>query len=172
MINIYVGNLPYKTGESDLADLFSRFGVVERATIVKDRETGRSRGFGFVEMPDHAAGTQAIEALLKEEFNGRPLTLNEARPRGGGSGGGGSGGAGGRGGSSSSSRGSSSPSHTPRTSFGQSIGYSNQLADGKKRASPASPAAGEDAPHVAPEVVEPPASRGYTNDFLDPAPRG
>ena len=168
MINIYVGNLPYKAGEADLAELFSRFGAVERATIVKDRETGRSRGFGFVEMPDHAAGTLAIETLLKEEFNGRPLTLNEARPRGGGGGGGGSarGGSGGGGGglSSSGSRGSSAPSHTPRTSFGQSIGYSNQLAEEKHKAPAPTPDA--DAPPAAPEVVEPPVSRGYTNSFL------
>ncbi len=165
MINIYVGNLPYKTGEADLADLFSRFGVVERSTIVKDRETGRSRGFGFVEMVDHAAGTEAIETLLAEEFNGRPLTINEARPRGGSSGGG-SGGGGSSAASASSSTRSSSGPRAPRTSFGNSIGYSNQLAEEKAGGGSAekaeAPAEVEDAP-----VEEPPASRGYTNDFLD-----
>ena len=165
MINIYVGNLPYKTGEADLADLFSRFGVVERSTIVKDRETGRSRGFGFVEMVDHAAGTLAIETLLAEEFNGRPLTINEARPRSGGSGGGG--GSSPPSTSSSSLTRSGSGSRAPRTSFGNSIGYSNQLADEKaagtgRPAASVVPAEVEDAP-----VEEPPVSRGYTNDFLD-----
>ncbi|BAM02200.1 RNA recognition motif domain-containing protein [Phycisphaera mikurensis] len=164
MINIYIGNLPYKTGEADLADLFSRFGTVERATIVKDRDTGRSRGFGFVEMEDHAAGTLAIETLLAEEYNGRPLTINEARPRGGG--GGGTGGGGGGSPSRSPSPPASAPPRAPRTSFGNSIGYSNQLAEGRAaaesgRAEPDPAAEPEDA-----SVPEPPVSRGYTNDFL------
>lgn len=170
MINIYVGNLPYKTVETDLADLFGRFGTVERATIVKDRETGRSRGFGFVEMTDHAAGTEAIETLLQEEFNGRPLTINEARPRGGASGGtggtGGSGGAGGAGGAGASVGGASTgaaASRGPRTSFGNSIGYSNQLAGDSSEELPKPPA-----PKPAgPTEDQPPVSRGYTNEFLD-----
>jgi RNA recognition motif-containing protein len=84
MINIYVGNLPYATQEDDLIDHFSQWGPVERATLVFDRETGRPRGFGFVEMADDEAGRKAIEASHGEAFNGRPLTVNEARPRGSG----------------------------------------------------------------------------------------
>ena len=88
MINIYVGNLPYKTGEADLVAAFSQFGEVRRASIVIDRETGRSRGFGFVEMMDRESGLKAIEDLAGNDFNGRPLTINEARPRGSGTTGG------------------------------------------------------------------------------------
>lgn len=81
MINIYVGNLPYSTSEGDLEELFSRFGTVLRASIIMDRETGRSRGFGFVEMDNLEDGRKAIEALLAEPYNGRQLTINEAKPR-------------------------------------------------------------------------------------------
>lgn len=94
MVNIYVGNLPYNTSESDLVTLFSTYGAVDRASIIMDRETGRSRGFGFVEMPNDEEGRQAIEALNGQDYNGRSLTINEARPRqargdyGGGGGGG------------------------------------------------------------------------------------
>lgn len=115
MTNIYVGNLPYNTSEGDLFDLFSPFGEVAKTAIIMDRETGRSRGFGFVEMPDAEAAQKAVESLTGQEFNGRPLTINIARPReprrGGFSGGsGGSGGGGGGtnyagGGSTSGSRG-------------------------------------------------------------------
>ncbi len=101
--NIYVGNLSFQATVDDLRDLFSQYGTVTRAQIVTDRETGRSRGFGFVEMAD--GGDEAIEALNGTPFQGRPLTVNEAKPReerprsGGGSGGyGGGGGGGGRGG--------------------------------------------------------------------------
>ena len=86
MINIYIGNLPYATSADDLAELFSAHGEVIKSAIVFDRETGRSRGFGFVEMEDRASGLQAIEQLAGQEFNGRPLTINEARPRGSGKG--------------------------------------------------------------------------------------
>ena len=86
VLNIYVGNLPYGTTDEDLADLFSQFGPVGKATIINDRETGRSRGFGFVEMSDAEAGKKAIEQLNAAEFGGRPLTVNEARPRGSGGG--------------------------------------------------------------------------------------
>ncbi len=108
MINIYVGNLPYNTSESDLIDLFGQFGEVVKAAIIMDRETGRSRGFGFVEMTDLELGRKAVEALHGSDFGGRQLTVNEARPReprrGGGHGGGGYGGdAGGDPGYSSSS---------------------------------------------------------------------
>ncbi|QDU72538.1 RNA recognition motif domain-containing protein [Mucisphaera calidilacus] len=80
-MNIYVGNLPYDTTEQELVDLFSTHGKVDRATLVFDRETGRPRGFAFVEMPDDVEGRKAIEALAGQPFNNRPLTINEARPR-------------------------------------------------------------------------------------------
>jgi len=81
ILNIYIGNLPYTTTDAELADLFAAYGPVDKATIVNDRETGRSRGFGFVEMADRAAGERAIEELNAQPYNGRPLTVNEARPR-------------------------------------------------------------------------------------------
>ena len=81
VINIYVGNLPFSTDEQALEQLFSQFGQVDRANVIMDRETGRSRGFGFVEMPNEAEARQAIEALNGETFGGRPLTVNEAKPR-------------------------------------------------------------------------------------------
>lgn len=84
MINIYVGNLPYNTSEADLESLFAQHGEVGRASIIMDRETGRSRGFGFVEMPNAEDGRKAVEALNGQDFNGRSLTINEARPRQGG----------------------------------------------------------------------------------------
>lgn len=102
MLNIYVGNLPYNTGNEELSQLFSQFGTIQRATVVIDRETNRSRGFGFVEMGDDDEGRGAIEALNGQDFGGRALTVNEAKPRPdrqGGNGGGGGGGGGGYGGS-------------------------------------------------------------------------
>jgi RNA recognition motif-containing protein len=96
--NIYVGNLPWQTTSDDLYQLFSQHGQVSKSQVISDRETGRSRGFGFVEMPDDAEAQKAIESLNNTPFNGRPLTVNEARPRearapgaGGGYGGGGRG---------------------------------------------------------------------------------
>lgn len=79
-MNIFVGNLPFTTTDGDLETLFSQYGAVESANVIMDRDTGRSRGFGFVEMPDDAART-AIEELSGADFNGRQLTINEARPR-------------------------------------------------------------------------------------------
>ncbi|XAL98273.1 hypothetical protein OT109_11750 [Phycisphaeraceae bacterium D3-23] len=79
MISIYVGNLPYDTTEAGLVELFSTYGEVHRASLVTDRETHRPRGFGFVEMPNRDEAEKAIEALGGTEFNGRPLTVNEAR---------------------------------------------------------------------------------------------
>ncbi|MGC2241127.1 MAG: RNA-binding protein [Acidimicrobiia bacterium] len=79
-MNIYVGNLPFNTTAADLEGLFGRFGSVDSAAIINDRETGRSRGFGFVEMPDDA-GAKAIEELDGSDYNGRNLKVNEARPR-------------------------------------------------------------------------------------------
>src|SRR5947208_13750006 len=98
--NIYVGNLPWATTTDDLYAMFQQYGAVTRAQVVTDRETGRSGGFGFVEMPNEAEANAAIAALNNQPMNGRPLTVNVAKPReGGGSpGGGGGGGRGGRGG--------------------------------------------------------------------------
>ncbi len=79
-VNIYVGNLPFSTTNVDLEELFSEYGPVHSASVIMDRDTGRSRGFGFVEMPDEA-GRKAIADLNGSDFGGRPLTVNEARPR-------------------------------------------------------------------------------------------
>lgn len=99
-IKLYVGNLPYKTTGDDLNDLFSQVGEVLSASVLEDRETGRSRGFGFVEMENREAGNEAIERFNNAEFQGRNLVVNEAKPREERSGGGGRGfgGGGGRGG--------------------------------------------------------------------------
>jgi RNA recognition motif-containing protein len=80
-MNIYVGNLPYSMNDDELRASFAEFGAVQSASVVKDKFTGRSRGFGFVEMPDGAAGNQAIEAMNGRNLGGRPLVVNEARPR-------------------------------------------------------------------------------------------
>jgi RNA recognition motif-containing protein len=90
MKKIYVGNLPFSATEDELRDLFSQHGSVESVSLINDRETGRPRGFGFVEMPDEAAQA-AIRALDGTDMGGRTLRINEARPRteGGGGGGGG-----------------------------------------------------------------------------------
>jgi len=79
VISIYVGNLPYDTTEAQLVELFSAHGEVIRAALVTDRETKRPRGFGFVEMENPEEARKAIEALGGEDFNGRPITVNEAR---------------------------------------------------------------------------------------------
>ena len=80
-MNIYVGNLPYQTTEDDLSGLFGAYGAVSRVNIIMDRETGRSKGFGFVEMDDDNAAEAAIKALDGQDFNGRTLKINQARPR-------------------------------------------------------------------------------------------
>jgi RNA recognition motif-containing protein len=101
MTNIYVGNLSYEATEDDLRQAFEQHGEVSSVAIIKDKMTGRSRGFGFVEMPDKAQATAAITALNLFEVRGRSITVNEARPktdRGPGGGGGGGGFGGGRGG--------------------------------------------------------------------------
>ena len=102
-IKLYVGNLSFQTSTEELEQLFSQAGSVESATIIEDRDTGRSRGFGFVEMASKAEGEAAIAQLNGAELNGRALTVNEAKPRenragGGGFGGGGGNRGGGRGG--------------------------------------------------------------------------
>ena len=81
MISVYVGNLPYDTTEEQVVELFKQFGEVNRAALVKDRETGRPRGFGFVEMPNDDEARNAIEGLSGKDYEGRPLTVNEARNR-------------------------------------------------------------------------------------------
>ena len=80
-MNIYVGNVSYQTDDSRLIELFSEFGEVASARVINDRETGRSKGFGFVEMNDDTAAAAAIEALNEKEIDGRTLRVNEARPR-------------------------------------------------------------------------------------------
>ena len=91
-MKLYVGNLSFNTGNSELEELFATIGTVESATVVEDRDTGRSRGFGFVEMASKEAGEKAIEDLNGKEFDGRELKVNEAKPRENRSGGGGYGG--------------------------------------------------------------------------------
>ncbi|UCD30743.1 MAG: RNA-binding protein [Planctomycetota bacterium] len=81
-MNIYVGNLPFATTEQNLNDLFSEYGSVERATIITDRMTGRSRGFGFVEMSDDSEARSAIEGLNGKDMDGRTIVVNEARAKG------------------------------------------------------------------------------------------
>jgi RNA recognition motif-containing protein len=96
---LYVGNLTYRVSSSDLEQLFSQFGSVESAEVISDRDTGRSKGFGFVEMSSDNEARAAIDALNEQEHDGRRLTVNEARPREPRTGGGGGGGGGWRGGS-------------------------------------------------------------------------
>jgi cold-inducible RNA-binding protein len=81
MKNLYVGNLPHSTTESELRTVFQAHGDVERVTIVTDRDTGRARGFGFVEMTNAADADKAIAALNGTELGGRTLTINEAKPK-------------------------------------------------------------------------------------------
>ena len=111
---LYCGNLSYEVSSSDLEKLFSEFGTVESAQVITDRGTGRSKGFGFVEMASEAEAQAAINGLNETEHDGRPLTVNEAKPRedrggggrgGYGGGGGGGGYGGGRGGGSGGGRG-------------------------------------------------------------------
>jgi RNA recognition motif-containing protein len=87
-MKLYVGNLPYSTSEEDLRKLFSQYGTVESVAVITDRDTGRSKGFGFVEFPDEGEARNAITGLSGQEFGGRALTVNEARPKTGGGGGG------------------------------------------------------------------------------------
>ena len=91
-MRVYVGNLNYRTEEAALREAFEVHGEVQEVAIMTDRETGRSRGFGFVTMKEEDAGRNAIEALNGQDFEGRALTVNEARPRSNNRGGGGGGG--------------------------------------------------------------------------------
>ena len=99
-MNIYVGNLSFEVTDDDLRQLFSAYGEVESASVIKDRFSGESRGFGFVEMPAKKDADASIAALNGTDVKGRTITVNEAKPKapksGGGGGGGGGGGRGGR----------------------------------------------------------------------------
>jgi len=94
-MNLYVGNLAYSVTEADLRTAFEAFGTVDRASVITDRDSGRSKGFGFVEMPNNSEADAAIKALNETAIDGRNIKVNEARPRenrpqrGGGGGGGG-----------------------------------------------------------------------------------
>ena len=103
MMNIYVGNLSYEATQDDLRQAFEAHGEVSSVSIIMDKMTGRSRGFGFVEMPDKSQAEAAISALNLQEVRGRAITVNEARPKGESAGGGGGGGS--RGGYSGGGRG-------------------------------------------------------------------
>lgn len=81
-MNIYVGNLPYTLSEEDLKAAFSQFGEVSSASIIMDRMSGQSKGFGFVEMPENSEADEAIKALNESALNGRNIKVNQARPRG------------------------------------------------------------------------------------------
>ena len=108
MKNIFVGNLSFNTNEDELRQAFESYGQVDRVSILTDRDTGRSRGFGFVEMNSDEDGEKAIAALNGSQIGGRTINVNEARPkaeRGGGGGGFGGGGGGGRGRGDRDSRG-------------------------------------------------------------------
>lgn len=80
-VKLYVGNLPYSTTDADLTELFAEYGTVVSASVISDRETGRSKGFGFVEIEEEDKAKVAIEALNGKDFGGRNIVVNEARPR-------------------------------------------------------------------------------------------
>ena len=101
---LYVGNLSYNVDNTQLEEMFTKFGDVRSAEVIQDRDTGRSKGFGFVEMGDDNAAREAIGAMNGQEHDGRTMTVNEARPKEARSGGGGYGG--GRGGGGGGGRGS------------------------------------------------------------------
>ncbi|GAB4193224.1 MAG: RNA-binding protein [Wenzhouxiangellaceae bacterium] len=80
-MNIYVGNLPYRASEEDLRSAFAPFGEISSVAIIKDKVTGKAKGFGFVEMPNKAEAEHAVQELNGTELGGRNITVNEARPR-------------------------------------------------------------------------------------------
>ena len=112
-MNIFIGNLDYSIEEGDIRTAFGAFGEVDSVKIITDRDTGRSKGYGFVEMSDDSAAKEAIEALNGSELNNRNITVNEARPRTENRGGGG-GGRGGRGGFGGGNRGGGGRPSRPR----------------------------------------------------------
>ena len=81
IMEIYVGNLPWSVNDQDLADAFKEFGTVDRASVIVERPSGRSKGFGFVTMNDNDEASKAIDALNGSDMAGRPLKVNEARPK-------------------------------------------------------------------------------------------
>jgi RNA recognition motif-containing protein len=128
--NIYVGNLTWDATSDDLLQLFQEFGQVVRAQVVSDRETGRSRGFGFVEMPNDSEAQAAVDGLHDKPFRGRRLRVNEAQPRepraaGGGGGGGYGGGRGGRSGGGGGGYGGGGASRGSRGGSGGGYGGSS-----------------------------------------------
>jgi len=130
-MKLYVGNLSFETTNEQLQEMFGQAGTVTSASIVEDRETGRSRGFGFVELSSKEEGTKAIEQFNGKSFNGRNLTVNEARPReerGGGGGGRSFGGGGGGGGNRSGGGGSGG-----RGGYGGGGGGGNRSGGGGNR---------------------------------------
>ena len=104
-MKLYVGNLSFNTSAQDLTELFAAVGTVQSANVIEDRETGRSRGFGFVEMSSAEEGQNAISQLNGKEVDGRALNVNEAKPQNNRNGGGGGGGRGGYGGGGGGGRG-------------------------------------------------------------------
>ncbi len=161
MVNIYVGNLPFSATEQDLHALFAPYGEIVKTALILDRETGRSRGFGFVEMPVREEALKAIEALNGSEFEGRNLTINEARPRGSGGGGGGSMSQGDR------------PRYNERPRFTSGGPVSGSRGYGNSRIKPQSDGAGESAPggyrntRATPAAEDADAPRGYGNAQID-----
>ncbi len=81
-MNLYVGNLAYSVTEEDLKEAFSEYGALESVNIIKDKYSGQSKGFGFVEMPDNSEADKAIKALNGSQLKGRPIKVNQAKPRG------------------------------------------------------------------------------------------
>lgn len=81
-LRIYIGNMPYSVSSEDLSELFGEYGHVQDATVIMDRETGRSKGFGFIEMPNNSEADRAIKELNSTQLQGRMITVNQARPRG------------------------------------------------------------------------------------------
>jgi hypothetical protein len=133
---LYVGNLSYQVDSSELEQMFGQYGQVTSAQIINDRDTGRSKGFGFVEMSNDNEAQAAIEALNGQEHGGRALTVNEARPReerGGGGGGGGRGGYGGGGGGGRGGYGGGGGGGGGRGGFGGSGGRSGGGGGGRDR---------------------------------------
>jgi RNA recognition motif-containing protein len=119
-MKLYVGNLSFNTSTQDLDQLFSEFGTVQSSNIIEDRETGRSRGFGFVEMSSKEEGENAIAALNGKEVDGRELKVNEAKPQANRAGGGGGGGRGGYGGGGGGGRGGYGGGGGNRGGYGKS----------------------------------------------------